>query len=93
MWIHLEQLWEIEAINVYCFLINIILMCRFFVCVILWFLKHLLKLSILIYKLFVIWYLIFNSVDLVYVPIYLHLILVLWQLISFLLSDVLLESL
>jgi len=48
MWVHLEQLWEIEPINVDCFLINIILMCHFFICVNLRFLKHLLKLSILI---------------------------------------------
>ena len=48
MWIHLEQLWEIESINVDCLLINIILMCHFFICVILRFLKPLLKLSILI---------------------------------------------
>jgi hypothetical protein len=38
MGIHLEQLWEIEPINVDGFLINIILMCHFFICVILRFL-------------------------------------------------------
>jgi hypothetical protein len=33
MGIHLEQLWEIEPIDVDGFLINIVLMCHFFICV------------------------------------------------------------